>query len=165
MNIAELIVCYFQTSRPGISSWHLAWVVKELVVLDWFHFLETVFICISLVVINRMNSFDLVYQFALIGVIELVYYSLNIFNCFFLLYYENWSRVNIDISILNYDEDTDEDLSWFLRGLENYASLLRKNKRLRDVVEAIDQGEPNGAVEPNPAPEEDIWDEIMEQLF
>lgn len=161
--------------------------------LDWFHFIETIFICVSLMVINRMSSFDLVYQMSLIGTIELVYYSLNIFNCIFLLYYQRWSELNITISVQNYKEnkhpsptvlnslpcsstgsnqqqlkeitgfylqntqgssfDSNQQQSlasmdsnqndyhlWF-RMLEKYANMLRKNRRLNNVLDGIEDAE------------------------
>lgn len=134
---------YRKRVTPNITSWHFAWIVKELVVLDWFHFLETVFICISLTVINRLSSFDLVYQFALIGVVELVYYTLNIFSCFYLLYYERWARLNIEVLILNYNDDVVENgkIGILLACFNRYAALLRRNKRLEQVVEQIDEAD------------------------
>lgn len=129
---------YADRISPNITSWHLAWIVKELVVLDWFHFLETAFICISLMLINRMSSFDLVYQFALIAVVELFYYCLNISSCFFLLYYENWARLNVTVIVSNYnDNNTDENISFFVRCLDSYASLLKNNRRWKVVVDNI----------------------------
>lgn len=128
--------------QPNITFWHLAWVVKELVVLDWFHFLETVFICISLVIINRMSSYDLVYQFALIGLVEFLYYTLNIFSCFFLLYYWRWSRLNIKVVVLNFDDEhPTQQINIIFRCLENYSLLLRRNKRLKQVVDQINEAE------------------------
>ena len=128
----------FQRISPNITSWNLAWIVKELVVLDWFHFLETAVICISLMLINRMSSFDLVYQFALIAVVELFYYCLNILCCFFLLYYELWYHLNVKVIISNFnDTNREEDISVFLRCLDSYASLLKNNRRWRVLVENI----------------------------
>lgn len=131
-----------QRKWPNIGSWHLASIVKELVLLDWFHFLETVICCVVLVLINRMSSFDVVYQFALIALFELFYYGLNIFSCFYLLYYQRWSQLNLIVRILNHDKNQPRDyrLATFLyAGLENYAILLRKNRRLRLVVNAIEE--------------------------
>lgn len=128
-------------THPNITLWHLGWVFKELVVLDWFHFLETVFICISLVVINRMSSYDLVYQFALIGLVEFLYYTLNIFSCFFLLYHDRWAKLNMKVIVLNYD---DADPTWhgyFFWALDKYSALLKRNKRLKLVVDQINAAE------------------------
>ena len=112
--------------------------MKELVVLDWFHFLETAVICISLMLINGMSSFDLVYQFALIAAVELFYYCLNITCCFFLLYYELWSRLNVKVIVSNFsDTNSEEDISVFVRCLDSYASLLKNNRRWRVLVENI----------------------------
>ena len=89
-------------------------------------------------VINRMSSIDLVYQFALIGLIELFYYSLNIFSCFFLLYYEKWAGLNMVINVLNYhDETAGKQIGIIIKCLENYAALLRRNKRLKAVIDQI----------------------------
>lgn len=133
---------------PNIGSWHLAFIIKELVFLDWFHFLETVFICISLIVINRMSSFDLVYQFALIGIVELLYYSLNIFSCFFLLYYQRWSRLNLEVHVLDYNAERfdgetagADDSGIVIAALESYASFLKKNRRLQLVITHIEEKE------------------------
>ncbi|XP_002156095.1 E3 ubiquitin-protein ligase MARCHF11 [Hydra vulgaris] len=128
---------YNQRISPNKTSWHLAWIVKELVVLDWFHFLEMVFICVSLMIINRMSSFDLVYQFGLIGLVELIYYTLNVACCFFLLYYESWVQLNIKMVVLNYKDPLKENISLWLKILEWYASIIRKNKRLKNVVDLI----------------------------
>lgn len=128
--------------HPNITLWHLGWVLKELVVLDWFHFLETVFICISLVLINRMSSFDLVYQFALIGLVELLYYTLNIFSCFFLLYHGRWARLNMRVIVLNFDDEHPVIRMGILyRLLDSYSSLLKRNKRLKQVVDQINEAE------------------------
>jgi len=133
---------WWSRTHPNITLWHLGWVLKELVVLDWFHFLETVFICISLVIINRMSSFDLVYQFALIGLIEFLYYTLNIFSCFFLLYYGRWARLNMKVIVLNYnDEHPIVPMGILYRGLDSYSSLLQRNKRLKQVVDQINEAE------------------------
>ena len=88
--------------------------------------------------INRMSSFDLVYQFALIAVVELFYYCLNITCCFFLLYYELWYRLNVKVIVSNFiDTNREEDISVFLRCLDSYASLLKNNRRWRVLVENI----------------------------
>jgi len=135
----KYVKSYSERLSPNITSWHLAWIVKELVVLDWFHFLETAFICISLMIINRMSSFDLVYQFALIAVVELLYYCLNIFSCFFLLYYEKWAQLNMTIIVSNYTDLTnEEDVSFVIKCFDSYAGLLRRNRRLKSVVDQLD---------------------------
>ena len=88
--------------------------------------------------INRMSSFDLVYQFALIAVVELFYYCLNITCCFFLLYYELWYRLNVKVIVSNFnDTNREEEISVFLRCLDSYASLLKNNRRWRVLVENI----------------------------
>lgn len=118
--------------------------MKELVLLDWFHFLETVLCCITLIMINRMASYDLVYQFALIFLFELFYYGLNIWSCFYLLAYERWASLNLEVRILNFssDEVVRRDLfSMVVSGLESYKSLLKKNRRLRMVINSIEENE------------------------
>jgi len=138
----KFVTPWKERTHPNITLWHLGWVLKELVVLDWFHFLETVFICISLVVINRMSSFDLVYQFALIGLVELLYYTLNIFSCFFLLYHGRWARLNMKVIVLNYDDEHPVvKMGIFYRLLDSYSSLLKRNKRLKQVVDQINEAE------------------------
>jgi len=116
-------------------------------VLDWFHFLETVLCCLTLIVINRMSSYDLLYQFALIAVFELFYYGLNICSCFFLLFYERWAILNLVVHVLSNHPPRSPTV--VARGggsggivvscLEKYASLLRKNRRLRLVVSSIEE--------------------------
>ena len=131
----------FQRQGPSITRWHILSIIKAIVVLDWFHFLETVFLCFSLCIINHLNSTDLVYQVSLIGSIELFYYLANFFNCFFLLYYYMWSELNQDITVLNFDDDRTfvDDRGIILRLVDKYASLLMEYRRIMDVVSQIDQ--------------------------
>ena len=89
-------------------------------------------------IINRMSSYDLVYQFGLIGLVEFIYYTLNVGCCFFLLCYESWVQLNITRVVMNYnDEPLKENIPFWLIMLEWYASIIRKNKRLKDVVDLI----------------------------
>lgn len=131
---------YDEREAPSITKWNVLSIIKAIVVLDWFHFLETVFLCFSLCIINHLNSTDLVYQVSLIGSIELFYYLANFFNCFFLLYYYKWSQLNQDISIMNKGEDRsiDNKQGFILRLLDKYASLLGEYRRIVDVVGQIE---------------------------
>ncbi len=130
----------FQRISPCITRWHVLTIIKAIAVLDWFHFLETVFLCFSLCIINHLNSTDLVYQVSLIGSIELFYYLTNFFNCFFLLFYYKWSELNQNISVMNYGEEVhvDNEQGIVLRLVEKYASLLEEYRRIMDVVCQID---------------------------
>eukprot|EP00111_Clytia_hemisphaerica_P006995 TCONS_00020286-protein len=143
-NFKRILKPYSERKWPNVRSWHIGWIVKELVLLDWFHFLETVLCCITLMLINRMASYDLVYQFALIALFELFYYGLNIWSCFYLLFYTRWSALNLEVHVLNYNCDEDQTSyrkfsDFLISGLESYTSLLRKNRRLRMVVNSIEE--------------------------
>lgn len=94
--------------------------------------------------INRMASYDLVYQFALIALFELFYYGLNIWNCFYLLTYERWAQLNMKVHVLNFASAEIVNKNFFgyvISALENYRVLLKKNRRLQMVVNSIEENE------------------------
>lgn len=91
-----------------------------------------------------MASYDLLYQFALIALFELFYYGLNIWNCFYLLTYERWSQLNVKVHVLNFasEETVHKNFcGYVVSALENYRGLLKKNRRLRMVVNSIEENE------------------------
>lgn len=131
---------YDQRQKPCITRWHVLSIIKAIVVLDWFHFLETVFLCFSLCIINHLNSTDLVYQVSLIGSIELFYYLANFFNCFFLLYYIKWSELNQDVMFIDSHDTSmlNDGRGIILQFIDKYASLLSEYRRITDVVSKVE---------------------------